>query len=158
MFPPLSGGWLDEAEIRDLIAGRYTFTSAQPDGALKEIRFAVTQNGKAVEGIDTTRPGEYIIAYTLEDSSGNRTSLFLQYELAEKTAGGSLDGETAAPAGGQPNTGDADAGLLGGGLGREGGSCGVHWGLLALAVLVAGYTLFRKGQLDREEGEDRETL
>ncbi len=156
--PPLSGGWLDEAEIRDLIAGRYKFTSAQPDGALKEIRFAVTRDGKAVEGIDTTRPGEYIIAYTLEDSSGNRTSLFLQYELAEKTAGGSLDGETAAPAGGQPNTGDADAGLLGGGLGREDGSCGVHWGLLALAVLVAGYTLFRKGQLDREEGEDRETL
>ena len=29
---------------------------------------------------------------------------------------------------------------------------------LRLAVLVAGYTLFRKGQLDREEGEDRETL
>ncbi len=55
--PPLSGGWLDEGEIRDLIAGRYKFTSAQPDGALKEIRFAVIQNGKAVEGIDTTQPG-----------------------------------------------------------------------------------------------------
>ncbi|MCB5939950.1 DUF5011 domain-containing protein [bacterium 210820-DFI.6.52] len=156
--PPLSGGWLDEGEIRDLIAGRYRFTSAQPDGALKEIRFAVTQNGKAVEGIDTTRPGEYVITYTLEDSSGNCTSLFLQYRLAEKTAGGSIEGETAAPGGGQPNTGDVDTGLLGGGMGREAGSCGVHWGLLALAVLVAGYTLFRKGQLDREEGRDRETL
>ncbi|SHG34047.1 hypothetical protein SAMN05444424_2170 [Bittarella massiliensis (ex Durand et al. 2017)] len=156
--PPLSGGWLDEGEIRDLIAGRYRFTSAQPDGALKEIRFAVTQNGKAVEGIDTTQPGEYVIAYTLEDSSGNRTSLFLQYRLAEKTAGGSIEGETAAPGGGQPNTGDVGTGLLGGGMGRETGSCGIHWGLLALAVLVAGYTLFRKGQLDREEGRDRETL
>ena len=156
--PPLSGGWLDEGEIRDLIAGRYRFTSAQPDGVLKEIRFAVTQNGKAVEGIDTTQPGEYVIAYTLEDSSGNRTSLFLQYRLAEKTAGGSIEGETAAPGGGQPNTGDVDTGLLGGGMGRETGSCGIHWGLLALAVLVAGYTLFRKGQLDREEGRDRETL
>lgn len=82
----------------------------------------------------------------------------MQYRLAEKTAGGSIEGETAAPGGGQPNTGDVDTGLLGGGMGRETGSCGIHWGLLALAVLVAGYTLFRKGQLDREEGRDRETL
>ncbi len=81
--PPLSGGWLDEGEIRSLIAGRYKFASAQPDGALKEIRFAVTQNGKAVEGIDTTQPGEYVIGYTLEDSSDNRTTLFLQYVLRE---------------------------------------------------------------------------
>ena len=156
--PPLSEGWLDGDEIRALINGRYRFTSAQGDGALKEIRFAVSQDGKAVEGIDTTRPGEYVIAYTLEDSAGNRTSLFLRYALAEKTAGGSIGGESAAPGAGQPNTGEADTGLLGGMMGRESGSCGIHWGLLALAVLAAGYTLFRKGQLDREEEQDRETL
>ncbi|MBO1678942.1 hypothetical protein [Bittarella massiliensis (ex Durand et al. 2017)] len=156
--PPLSGGWLDGAEIRALIDGRYRFTSAQPDGILKETRFAVTQNGKAVEGIDTALPGEYVIAYTLEDSSGNRTSLFLQYVLAEKTAGGSIEGESTAPGDGQPNTGDAGAGLLGREMGRKAGSCGIHWGLLSLAALAAGYTLFRKGQLDREEEQDRETL
>ena len=87
--PPLSDGWLDGEELRAFLQSRYQFTSAQPDGMLKEVRFAVSRDGKAVEGIDTTQPGEYLIAYTLEDSAGNRTSLFLRYRLQE----GEISGE-----------------------------------------------------------------
>ncbi|MCQ4950741.1 hypothetical protein, partial [Bittarella massiliensis (ex Durand et al. 2017)] len=39
--PPLSGGWLDGEELRAFLGSRYQFTSAQPDGVLKEVRFAV---------------------------------------------------------------------------------------------------------------------
>ena len=107
--PPLSGGSLDGDELRALLQSRYQFTSAQPDGALKEIRFAVTQNGKAVEAIDTTRPGDYLITYTLEDSAGNRTSLFLQYSLREGEWGGQLAGGGAEAEG--PYTGERSNGL-----------------------------------------------
>ena len=107
--PPLSGGSLDGDELRAFLQSRYQFTSAQPDGALKEIRFAVTQNGKAVEAIDTTRPGDYLITYTLEDSAGNRTSLFLQYSLREGEWGGQLAGGGAEAEG--PYTGEHSNGL-----------------------------------------------
>ena len=107
--PPLSDGWLDGEELRAFLQSRYQFTSAQPDGMLKEVRFAVSRDGKAVEGIDTTQPGEYLIAYTLEDSSGNRTSLFLQYSLREGEWGGQLAGGGAEAEG--PYTGERSNGL-----------------------------------------------
>ena len=146
--PPLSGGWLDGEELRAFLQSRYQFTSAQPDGMLKETRFAITQNGKAVEGIDTTRPGEYLIAYTLEDSAGNRTSLFLRYVLAEREMGAGLDG-SGHTTDELPYTGD---GLAGGGW-RHGdpARCGVHWALLGLALSALVYTLLRCRQEEKEE-------
>ncbi|MCQ4949970.1 DUF5011 domain-containing protein [Bittarella massiliensis (ex Durand et al. 2017)] len=154
--PPLSGGWLDEGEIRSLLSGRYRFTSAQPDGGLKEIRFAVTQNGKAVDGIDTTKPGEYVVTYTLEDSSGNRTTLFLQFVLQEGGASadtlpdGNQDGQGGAHdngSDGAPHTGEGPQGSLGDG-------CLLHWLELAGLLLCLTHMAFRlRGTCPRERGE-----
>ena len=141
--PPLSDGWLDGEELRAFLGSRYQFTSAQPDGMLKEVRFAVSRDGKAVEGIDTTRPEEYLIAYTLEDSAGNRTSLFLQYQLKPGAAGGlAPDGNSSG--GATPYTG------MDGGSGRGAdGHCPIHWLALLGALCTLLYWLGRKTFLGR---------
>ncbi len=141
--PPLSDGWLDGEELRAFLRSRYQFTSAQPDGMLKEVRFAVSRDGKAVEGIDTTQPGEYLIAYTLEDSAGNRTSLFLQYQLKPGAAGGlAPDGNSSG--GATPYTG------MDGGSGRGAdGHCPIHWLALLGALCTLLYWLGRKTFLGR---------
>lgn len=141
--PPLSGGWLDGEELRAFLGSRYQFTSAQPDGVLKEVRFAVSRDGKAVEGIDTTRPGEYLIAYTLEDSAGNRTSLFLQYQL-KPGAAGDLAPDGNSSGGATPYTG------MDGGSGRcVDGYCPIHWLALLGALCTLLYWLGRKTFLGR---------
>ncbi len=144
--PPLSGGWLDGEELRAFLQSRYQFTSAQPDGMLKETRFAITQNGKAVEGIDTTRPGEYLIAYTLEDSAGNRTSLFLRYQLSPGAAA-DLAPDGDSPGGAAPYTG------MDGGRGGHGvdGHCPIHWLALLGTLVTLLYWLGRKTFLGREK-------
>ena len=154
--PPLSGGWLDGEELRAFLRSRYQFTSAQPDGMLKETRFAITQNGKAVEGIDTTRPGEYLIAYTLEDSAGNRTSLFLQYRLQEGTIAGGFE-ESETPFTGMEGADWSDGrGGSGGGLwgGLQNG-CPIHW-LALLGTLVTLGHLGLSRLLSRRREEDEE--
>ncbi|MBO1680739.1 hypothetical protein, partial [Bittarella massiliensis (ex Durand et al. 2017)] len=95
-----------------------------------------------------TRPGEYLIAYTLEDSAGNHTSLFLRYALAEREMGAGLDG-SGHTTDELPYTGD---GLAGGGW-RHGdpARCGVHWALLGLALSALVYTLLRCRQEEKEE-------
>ena len=154
--PPLSGGWLDGEELRAFLRSRYQFTSAQPDGMLKETRFAITQNGKAVEGIDTTRPGEYLIAYTLEDSAGNRTSLFLQYRLQEGTIAGGVE-ESETPFTGMEGA-DWSDGRGGSGGGLRGGlqnGCPIHW-LALLGTLVTLGHLGLSRLLSRRREEDEE--
>ncbi|ERI98897.1 hypothetical protein SAMN05444424_0787 [Bittarella massiliensis (ex Durand et al. 2017)] len=141
--PPLSDGWLDGEELRAFLQSRYQFTSAQPDGMLKEVRFAVSRDGKAVEGIDTTQPGEYLIAYTLEDSAENRTSLFLQYQL-KPGAAGDLAPDGNSSGGATPYTG------MDGGSGHGAdGHCPIHWLALLGALCTLLYWLGRKTFLGR---------
>ena len=154
--PPLSGGWLDGEELRAFLGSRYQFTSAQPDGVLKEVRFAVSRDGKAVEGIDTTRPGEYLIAYTLEDSAGNRTSLFLRYLLQEGDISGELE-HSSTPFTGMEGAdwSDGRGGGSGSALGGLHNGCPIHWlallgALLTLCHLGLSRLLLRRREEDEE--------
>ena len=147
--PPLSDGSLDGGELRAFLQNRYQFTSAQPDGALEEIRFVITQDGKAVEAIDTTRPGDYLITYTLEDSAGNRTTLFLQYKLVLREVESDLqDSGNISDGSGHPNTGDStSSGWRHGSPSR----CLIHWLLLGLALTALLYTFMRVRQMEKQE-------
>ena len=147
--PPLSDGSLDVGELRAFLQNRYQFTSAQPDGALEEIRFVITQDGKAVEAIDTTRPGDYLITYTLEDSAGNRTTLFLQYKLVLREVESDLqDSGNISDGSGHPNTGDStSSGWRHGSPSR----CLIHWLLLGLALTALLYTFMRVRQMEKQE-------
>ncbi len=138
--PPLYGGSLDLAGVRALIGGRYRFTSAQADGELREVRLTIESGGEPVTAIDTTRAGQYLITYTVEDSAGNRTTLFLQYILTPGGAGG-LDPEEEngqPPAGESPYTGADGAGID--------GSCRVHWLALLGALMTALYCLWARAR------------
>ena len=91
---PVGPGRLDAVGAKDFIENRYNFT----DGRLDSLRLgAVTildKNGNDItgQGIDLSRPGDYVLIITGTDSAtGNTATLRVHYIIMEQSQDGSVN-------------------------------------------------------------------